>query len=176
MSNPWESFPTIWKSKSAYFTWLRGLLRRGWNKSPVKIEFLKKHRYKIKNPSKGKKEIWGGRCNICKNEFPMKNLQVDHVIEAGSLKDFSDIEGFVTRLLACGEEDLQLACKGCHSIITHSQRHKLSFEDAIKDKARIEFFKQKAPEIKEKLQALGALEEDLRNAKTREEFYRKRCM
>ena len=37
---PWEEFPDIWKTKAAFFAWLRGGLRRAvWEKYPPKIKF-----------------------------------------------------------------------------------------------------------------------------------------
>ncbi len=171
---PWLSFPDIWKNKTAWFTWLRGLLRRGWNKSPVKIEFLKENRRKIKNPAKkGKREIWGADCEVCGNTFPMKDIQVDHKIEAGSLRDFEDIEGFVIRLLACEKEDLQLVCKGCHTIITHSQKTGLSFEEAKLDKEVIAKTNQPVKKQKEELLGAGFKEDEISNKDKRRDCYKK---
>lgn len=169
---PWEDFSDIWPTKSKYFTWLRGLFRRGWNKSPVKIKFLQKHRFKIKNPNpKGKKEIWGAKCEQCGEIFPMKEIQVDHKVPAGELNDFSDIEGFVTRLLSCGEDDLQLVDKECHKTISHAERYNMTFDEALKDRERIALFNQKVDVIKKKLKKLGATDDDVRNDKKRREFY-----
>lgn len=171
---PWLSFPDIWKNKAAWFTWLRGLLRRGWNKSPVKIEYLKENRYKIKNPAKkGKREIWGADCEVCGDTFPMKDIQVDHKVEAGSLRDFEDIEGFVIRLLACDKGDLQLVCKPCHTIITHSQRTGMSFEEAKVDKQVIEKCNQPVKKQKKELLEAGFKEDEISNKDKRRDCYKK---
>lgn len=55
---PWTQHPSIWKTKSSFFSWLRGGIRRSlWNKSPIKLEYIKKHRKRIPNPNpKGKVE------------------------------------------------------------------------------------------------------------------------
>ena len=42
----------VWKTESAYYTWLRGSIRRAmWSKNPVKLEFIKRNRIKIPNPN-----------------------------------------------------------------------------------------------------------------------------
>ena len=58
-----EKYPHIWKSKSAFMSYLRGGIRRScWMKHPVKLEFIKNNRQRIPNPNtKGKAaEVWGG--------------------------------------------------------------------------------------------------------------------
>lgn len=171
---PWEDFPEIWGNKSAFFTYLRGAFRRAWNKSPVKIKKLQQDRFKISNPSnKGKREIWGAKCEMCGDTFPMKDVQVDHKIEAGSLNDFSDIEGFVTRLLACSKDDLRIVCKPCHSVLTLANRIGVSFEQAKKEKLIIERCKQKVATQKKELLEAGFKEEDISNAEKRRECYRR---
>ena len=54
----------VWKTESAFMSWLRGGIRRMWSKHPVRIEFMKQNRIRIPNPNKnGKaKEVWGGVC------------------------------------------------------------------------------------------------------------------
>lgn len=172
--SPWEDFPSIWRNKSAFFTYLRGAFRRAWNKSPVKIKKLQQDRFKIPNPSKkGKREIWGAKCEVCENTFPMKDIQVDHKIEAGSLNDFSDIEGFVTRLLACGKDDLRLVCKECHTCLTHASKYGLTFEEAKVEKEIIAKMKAPVKKQKEELLKAGFSEGEVSNATKRKECYRK---
>ena len=73
----------IWKTESAYFSYLRGCIRLAWNKNPVKLKLLKKIKKQIPNPNYGKPRntkpiVFGGTCEICKDDFPMKFLEVDH--------------------------------------------------------------------------------------------------
>ena len=45
-----EENPEIWKTESAYFSYIRGCIRLGWSRSPVKLKLLKKVKKQIPNP------------------------------------------------------------------------------------------------------------------------------
>lgn len=127
-------------------SWLRGGIRRSlWNKSPIKLEFIKKHRKRIKNPNpKGKvAEVWGGTCVLCGGDFPQNQLEVDHIVGHHSLKDFEDILPFVLAISCASESDLQTVCKSCHRIKTLCERNGTSFEQARADKEAIAIIKDK---------------------------------
>lgn len=133
-----EKYPHIWKSKSAFMSYLRGGIRRScWMKHPVKLEFIKNNRQRIPNPNtKGKAaEVWGGECNVCKNLFVQSQLAVDHIREfSATLKEIKDIQSFVELISLVTEEDLQFVCKDCHDTISYSQKHNCSFEEARAEK------------------------------------------
>lgn len=149
----WQSHPEIWKSQSAWFAFLRGVLRSGWKNFPVKNKFLKKVRKRIPNPSpRGRhKTIWGGTCEMCKNDFPSKDMQVDHKIGAGSLNDWDDLEDFTRRLFDVTEDDLQYLCKPCHSIKSYSERYNVTMEEARKRKDQIAFDRLTLPQMQRTL-------------------------
>lgn len=148
MKEPWEQYPHVWASKSKYFTWLRGVLRRGWNKAPQKIEYIRSQRIRIPNPNpRGKQDtVWGAKCEHCEQEFPQNNIQVDHIIEAGALSDWDDVGGFVQRLLGVTDDGLRLLCKECHKIITHASRYNVTFEQARIKKILAKYLKLSASE------------------------------
>lgn len=129
---PWEDGRTPWKTKASYFSWLRGVLRKGWNNSPVKVEFAKNVRHRIKNPNpKGRhKEVWGHTCNICGCVDVTSKFQVDHKDNAGSLKGWEDVGGFTKSLLGCSMDDLQMLCKTCHDQKSYAERYNVTFEEA----------------------------------------------
>lgn len=133
-----EKYPHIWKSKSAFMSYLRGGIRRScWMKHPVKLEFIKNNRQRIPNPNtKGKAaEVWGGECNVCKNLFVQSQLAVDHIREfSATLKEIKDIQSFVELISLVTEEDLQFVCKDCHDTISYSQKHNCSFDTARAEK------------------------------------------
>jgi len=147
MKNPWESYPDIWKTQSAFMCWCRGGIRRSlWNKSPIKINFIKKHRIRIANPKKTKRspaEVWGAKCELCSKFFVLKEIQVDHKVGNHSLIEISDIQSFIESIVMVEENDLQLICKGCHKIKTYSERMGISFEKAEKEKKIIAYTKLK---------------------------------
>lgn len=143
---PWLLYPSIWKTKSAYLSWIRGGIRRSlWNRHPIKIAVLNEQRYKIPNPNpKGKvKEVWGAECYICHNEFVLKEIEVDHIQGNHSLNDVSDIQKFVESIVMVKKEDLALVCKGCHKCKSMAEKQGISFEEALIEKKIIAIMKEK---------------------------------
>ena len=148
----------IWKSKAMFFSFLKGLFRRGWSRHPIKIKLLKKHRKQIPNPNpKGKKPtVWGAECSVCHNVFPMNMLEVDHVLEdTASLTKLSDVQSCVEKLLVIVEDDLRIICKNDHAISTLSQRLGIPLAEAKIEQKVILFRKQNAEKQKKQLQSLG---------------------
>ena len=155
-----DKYPHIWKTKASLMSYLRGGLRRScWMKHPVKLEFIKNKRERIPNPNpRGKvPEVWGGRCNVCKDLFVQSKLAVDHVREfSASLKDIKDIQTFVELISLVIEDDLQFVCKDCHDNISYSQKQGCSFEEARVRKQHILIGKEKR--ILEELELRGVLD------------------
>lgn len=142
----WEGSP--WKTRSAYFSYIRGGIRRGlWNRHPCKIQFLNNNRFKIPNPNpKNAKRfptVWGATCNVCKGTFTLKEMEVDHLKGNHSLQEFKDISTFIESIVTVTPDDLQLVCKDCHKIKSYADKHGVSFEEAVAIKKAIEICKAK---------------------------------
>jgi len=141
---PWDAHPHIWK-KSSFMSWIRGGIRRSlWNKSPIKIGFIKKHRMRIKNPRKTRrspKEVWGAKCEICDNLFTMKDIEVDHKTGNHKLTEIEDIQSYIENIVMIEEKDLQMICKRCHKIKSHAEKRGITFEEASKEKKLIAYTK-----------------------------------
>jgi len=117
-------------------SWLRGGIRRSlWNRHPIKLEFIKNNRLRIDNPNPSSvrfAQVWGGQCAMCNSVFVQKDLQVDHKHGEHSLKDISDIQGFIEGLVINIEESsLQFLCKSCHKLKTQAERKGISVEELI---------------------------------------------
>ena len=108
-------------TKSRYFSFIRSGLRRMWTRYPVKYRVLEKARRKYSGEDKRTK--WEYVCSNCNNWYKSKEVQVDHIKPAGSLKEYSDLPEFVSNLF-CGEENLQVLCKPCHAEKTKEERKK----------------------------------------------------
>lgn len=134
---------TPWKNSTAFYNFLRGTLRRGWNRHPQKLIVLNKKRYRIPNPNpKGRvAEVWGFDCEMCKETFPIKDGQIDHITPAGSLRCREDIQGFVERLMLVTEEELRIVCKECNSALSLAERQGISYEEAVREKKAINLMK-----------------------------------
>lgn len=170
---PWELHPHIWKNSTAFFTYLRGCLRKAWNTNPVKLELIKKSRYQIPNPNpKGNKPtVWGCRCSLCGKESVLKDFQVDHITPSGKLNCKEDIQGFVERLLFVGLDDLRMVCKDCNAVLAYADRHGCSYEEALLEKKVILFKKLSGAQQKERLTNLG-YSGSMINTKQRVDAYR----
>lgn len=105
---PFEPYPE-W-TEARFFQFLRSALRQAFTKWPPKHKKVEKAKAKSSN----KRYKWRYRCESCGKYYPKKEIEVDHKVEAGSLKQFSDLPGFAERLF-CGEEGLQILCKTCHN-------------------------------------------------------------
>jgi 5-methylcytosine-specific restriction endonuclease McrA len=70
----------------------------------------------------GKRHKFEYKCAACGGWFKAREVQVDHLIDAGSLKDYTDLPGFVERLFT-SEDMLQVLCKSCHSSKTQKARN-----------------------------------------------------
>ena len=140
-------YPHIWKSKASFMSYLRGGIRRScWLKHPIKLEFIKNNRLRIPNPNPNgnASHVWGGECNICKNLFVQSKLSVDHIREfSASLREVEDIQNFVELISLVTEDDLRWVCKGCHEIVSYSQKMSISFEQARIEKQFIQIKKDK---------------------------------
>lgn len=145
-NKPWLNFPEIWKTESAYMSFIRGGIRKAlWNRYPVKTSVIQKQRKRIPNPNpRGKvATVWGGECYLCHNDFVQKDLQVDHLIGNHSLKTINDIQPFIEGLLFITEDDLALVCKECHAAKSMADKQGISFEEAKVKKKIIALMKDK---------------------------------
>lgn len=108
-------------TESAFWSFIRSALRqksRWWK--PI-TECKMKARRAYKGPLKRQKFEY--QCNTCKNWFPDKKINVDHIIGAGSLNCASDLPGFVDRLF-CEQDNLQVLCTECHDKKTKLEKEK----------------------------------------------------
>ena len=151
-----SEMPHVWKTESAFMSWLRGGIRRMWSKHPVRIEFMKQNRIRIPNPNKnGKtKEIWGGVCALTGELTPQTSLEVDHKKGNHSLRSIDDIQSFVEGILLVTFDDLQLVSKDAHKIKSHAEKHNMTFAEAKVHKEVIEICKDKQ-KVVDKLSGYG---------------------
>lgn len=140
----WEIYPHIWKTESAFMSWIRGGIRRSlWNRHPVKLEFIKQNRIKIKNPNpRGKiDKVWGGVCALTGETHVIANLEVDHQKGNHSLQTLKDVEQFISGIVNITLEDLQFVSKEAHKIKSYAEKNGVSFEEAKAEKTAIELIK-----------------------------------
>lgn len=172
MNEPWGD-GTPWKNSTAFFTYLRGCLRKAWSRHPTKLNVIKKQRKQIPNPNPrgNKPTVFGFTCELCKKDYTLKEGQVDHIVPAGSLTKTEDIQGFVERLLYVREEDLRLVCKGCNAAMVIAEKQGISYDMAIIEQQVIYLCKQKASD-QDKFLAKNGISGYSKNAETRRNLIR----
>jgi 5-methylcytosine-specific restriction endonuclease McrA len=99
-------------SEAAFWSFIRSALRqksRWWK--PISVCKLNARR-DYKGP--GKRQKYEYQCKKCKKWCPEKEINVDHIIPAGSLNTAQDLPQFVERLF-CEQDNLQVLCTDCHN-------------------------------------------------------------
>ena len=105
-------------TEAAFWSFIRSSLRQRsrWWKPILHCKELAKRKYEGPN----KKQKYEYQCNSCKKWYLGKNINVDHIIPAGSLQNGKDLEGFVQRLF-CEVDGMQCLCIECHNEKTKAE-------------------------------------------------------
>lgn len=139
---PWVEYPEIWKTKSAFFAWLRGGLRRAvWERYPPKIKFKNENCTKPPEWYQGKAKS-GTECALTGEWVAKSYLEVDHIEGHVSLKDWNDLTNFIQHLCT-NSDNMQLVSKEAHKTKSYSERKGVSFEEAALEKKVIRIIKDK---------------------------------
>ena len=104
----------VW-TEAKYWTFVRSLLRKGWLRYPPRQAVLNNNRVVVT----GQRHRFEYPCAHCDNYFKATEVQVDHIVPAGSLKD--DPASFIQGLY-CEPDNLQVLCKPCHKLKTAEER------------------------------------------------------
>lgn len=150
MNNPWEHplGKKIWKTKAAYFTWLRGNLRRIWQDNPLRKEWKKNQLRLVTKEEKEAKMFHPstknvGECYLCLHLFPGSKLQCDHLEESTGCYDHATATEFLGHCAWDDPSNWRLVCVPCHKIKSHATSRGVSFEEARAEKQAIQIIKEK---------------------------------
>lgn len=157
---PWKEYPHIWKTESAYLSFIRGGIRRYlWSKNPIKLEFEKESKVPMvnTNPKSMKRfpTVAGGRCEHCQKLFKQTEMEVDHKTGEHSLRSIHDMERFLQGIVFIRKQDLAYLCKPCHGYKTYSERYGVTIDEAKAIKQAIEFNKKPVKTVVDFLNANG---------------------
>lgn len=98
------------------------LLRSGMRKYPPKWETMGKAYVGIKQNQATGRKAKHFECNGCGGHFPQKDVNVDHIESViDPATGFVDWDTYIKRLY-CKADNLQVLCKGCHSIKSAAER------------------------------------------------------
>ena len=157
---PWVEHSNIWKTESAFMSWVRGGIRGGlWKRHPVKLEFIKRNKEMLvnTNPRSMKRFpfVAGGRCALCNEMHSMSEIEVDHKTGNSSLRSMNDVRSFIESMILVSFDDLQLVCKPCHKIKSYAEKQGISFEEARVEKRVIDVCKGSVSSVQAFLQERG---------------------
>lgn len=103
-------------TEAEFFGKIRSALRNGFKYwKPMQIALDKASRKSQNANKKVKKEY---QCCSCKKWYIRKDVQIDHIIECGSLRSFEDIPNFMRNLTQESADSYQILCKPCHLVKT----------------------------------------------------------
>lgn len=88
-------------------------------------------------------EVWGGTCALTGQDFPLNQLEVDHVVGNHSLNNLDDLQSFIENIVCVSFDDLQFVSKEAHRIKSFADKMGISFEDALIEKTAIALIKEK---------------------------------
>ncbi len=104
-------------TEARYWQFIRSALRQAYSRYPVKFQVKKA----VERTVTGKRHRYEYQCASCDGWFTNKEIQVDHIEPAGTLKKYSDLSGFCKRLF-CEADGMQVLCKDCHQVKTNAER------------------------------------------------------
>lgn len=106
-------------TESAFWSMIRSALRQKsrWWKPIAECKKLARRAHKGRN----KRQKWEYKCNKCSKYYKSDEVNVDHIEQAGSLRKYDDLPGFVETLF-CEQDNLQVLCKECHDEKTNLEK------------------------------------------------------
>jgi 5-methylcytosine-specific restriction endonuclease McrA len=107
-------------TEARYTSFIRSALRGAFRRWQPRYDVLADAYTRVtKNKTSGR-QAKHYRCATCKEEFPQKQMQVDHKEPIGALKSWDE---FIEKLF-CEKDNLQAICKPCHLIKTNKEKKK----------------------------------------------------
>lgn len=111
-------------TEAGFRGWIRSQLRRmsqRWRPIYATLHDGRRAPTATERLSFGNRIKWVNNCQECQKYFPLKDLEVDHIIPCGSLIDIErDAGPFIMRLL-CEMDGLRRLCHPCHVSITNGE-------------------------------------------------------
>lgn len=107
-------------TEGRYSQFVRSALRAAFRKWPPKFEVLRNAYTERKLNKKSGKMAKHYRCASCNKDFPLTEVQVDH-IQPVVPRNFTTWDSFIERLYVEAKK-LQVLCKPCHKTKTKVER------------------------------------------------------
>lgn len=119
-------------TESEYFGKIRSGLRKA-------FQYWKPMMIALKNASRPSQNLENKRlkteyqCNHCKEWFSRKDIQIDHIVDCGTLTCFEDISQFIQRLTIEDPNGFQVLCKPDHQLKTNETRNEKKLKKSLEN-------------------------------------------
>lgn len=107
-------------TKARRHSFIVSVLRSGTQRYPPKYLTLNEAKTEKKINQKSGRIAQHFECNACHNDFPAKDVQIDHILPVVGRDGFTTWDSFINQLY-CSKENLQVLCTECHSIKTKQE-------------------------------------------------------
>lgn len=107
-------------SKARFNSFVKGTLRSASQRWPPKYQTLADAYVGTKTNVKTGRQAKHYKCNKCLEDFPQKEVEVNHITPVVPLSGFDSWDGVVERLF-CEKDGMEVLCKPCHRSETNNE-------------------------------------------------------
>ena len=112
-------------TEARFNSFIKSALRSASQRWPPKYETLNEACVGKRINSKTGRLAKHYKCCKCTQEYPQKEVEVNHIIPVVPLSGFDSWDGVIERLF-CEKDGLEVVCKPCHLLISKSEREQRS--------------------------------------------------
>lgn len=107
-------------TEARYRSFVKSALRSASQRWPPKYQSLNEACVGTKLNTKTGRMAKHYKCNQCKNDFPAKEVEVNHIVPVVPTSGFTTWDEVIERMF-CEKNGLEVLCKPCHRIITKEE-------------------------------------------------------
>jgi len=107
-------------TEARYRSFVKSALRSASQRWPPKYQSLNEACVGTKLNTKTGRMAKHYKCNQCKNDFPAKEVEVNHIVPVVPTSGFTTWDEVIERMF-CEKDGLEVVCKPCHRSITKEE-------------------------------------------------------
>ncbi len=107
-------------TEARYRSFVKSALRSASQRWPPKYQSLNEACIGTKLNVKTGRMAKHYKCNQCKNDFPAKEVEVNHIVPVVPTSGFTTWDEVIERMF-CEKNGLEVVCKPCHKAITKEE-------------------------------------------------------
>lgn len=101
-------------TEAQFFGKIRSILRLGIKRCWLPMQqALERNKRPSQHPTNNRLK-WEFKCDSCQGWFKRADVEIDHIIPCGSLRNWEDVVPFLQRLTEESLDSYQIVCKDCH--------------------------------------------------------------